>query len=284
MRVIRRLLAGTLIAAMVASTPATSLLAQSEGSGAMSEELAAVTLDAEAVPEDLAGVLFFRKVYPTDSEITYSGSFVPPNTFARYVESGELGIRPVSETSIVRAGTTWQDAELVARGEETVVRAGDAFVMHEVPWDEYGPQALGEMWTPGEDTRVVGFAIRETERCCSMSHAGMRSPWYGTLARGVDALRGSPVTLYIDRWQVPVGETLPAMTSGVPTIRFLDSGELVAHSQAVDGEAGQAEPITFEFQAGRSLQPPTTVDPEALVFDNTGTDAAVVYELRVEPA
>lgn len=281
MRVLRRSLAGTLAAALLVAAPAGGVLGQADAQVAASEELVSVTLGGDAVPEDLAGVLFFRKVYPTDAVISYSGGFVPPNTFARYVESGELGIRPVSETSIVRAGTTWEDAELVAGGEETVVRAGDAFVMHEVPWGEYGPQALGEMWTPGDDARVVGFAIRETSRCCSMSHAGMQSPWYGTLVEGVDAFRGDPVTLRIDRWEVPAGEILPATAADVPTIRFLDAGELVARSQTADDEA---EPITFEFTAGRSLQLPKTVDVESLVFESTGTDPAVVYELRVEPA
>ena len=281
MRVVRRSLAGTLVAVLLATVPATALVAQSEEPGAVSEDLAVVTLGADAIPEDLAGVLFFRKIYPTGAEISYSGGFVPPNTFARYVESGELGIRPVSETSVVRAGATWDDAELVAGGEETVVQAGDAFVMHEVPWDEYGPQALGEMWTPGEDAHVVGFAIRENQRCCSMSHAGMQSPWYGTLVEGVEALRGSPVTLRIDRWELPAGEILPATPADVPTIRFLDAGELVARSQAVDDEA---EPLTLEFKAGRSLQLPMTIDVESLVFESAGPDPAVVYELRVEPA
>ena len=50
------------------------------------------------------------------------------------------------------------------------------------PGTSTGPQALGEMWTPGEDASVVGFAIRESSRCCSMTHAGMLSPWNGTIA------------------------------------------------------------------------------------------------------
>ena len=281
MHLLRRSLAASLVVALLAAAPAGVILAQSDEPAAVADELASVTLGDDAIPEDLAGVLFFRKVYPTDAEISYYGGFVPPNTFARYVESGELGIRPVSETSVVRAGTTWADAELVASGDETVVRAGDAFVMHEVPWDEYGPQALGEMWTPGDDAHVVGFAIRENQRCCSMSHAGMQSPWYGTLSEGVDALRGSPVTLRIDRWQVPAGAVLPARTAGVPTIRFVDSGQLLARSAAADGET---EPLTFEFGAGRSLQLPRTVDVAALTFENPGAEPAVVYELRLEPA
>jgi hypothetical protein len=263
------------------AVPAGGALAQSDEPAVASEELVSVTLGGDAIPEDLAGVLFFRKVYPTDAEISYSGGFVPPNTFARYVESGALGIRPVSPTSVVRAGSSWEDAEVVGVGDETVVHAGDAFVMHDVPWDEFGPQALGEMWTPGDDARVVGFAIRETSRCCSMSHAGMQSPWYGTLVEGVDALRGNPVTLHIDRWQVPVGEILPPTAGDVPTVRFLDAGELRASSEALDEET---EPLTFEFRAGRSLQLPLSVDVESLVFESTGTDPAVVYELRVEPA
>ena len=83
-----------------------------------------VTLDAEAIPEDLAGILFFRKIYPTDQDISYVGGFIPPNTFVRYVESGELGIRPRSETQIIRAGSSWAEAELVAAGEEASSEPG----------------------------------------------------------------------------------------------------------------------------------------------------------------
>jgi hypothetical protein len=55
-------------------------------------ELVSVTLDENAIPEQLAGILFFRKIYPTDATIAYSPGFIPPNTFTRYVESGELAI------------------------------------------------------------------------------------------------------------------------------------------------------------------------------------------------
>ena len=247
-------------------------------------QLFEVTLDAEAIPEELAGILVFRKIYPTDLDISYVGGFIPPNTFVRHVESGELGIRPVSEVQIIRAGSSWADAEVVAAGEEAIVEPGDTFVMHDVPWDRYGPQALGEMWTPGEDARVVGFAIRESSRCCAMTHAGMQSPWYHTLLSGVQELRGQPVMLTMLRWDVPVGAELPLLAGGTPTMAAVDAGSITA--SLLPGDAAAAgEPATFEFGAGRSLQLPKTVtDTSTVRYESTGTEPAVVYQLIVEPA
>ena len=116
---------------------------------AQATELLEVTLDGDAIPQDLAGILFFRKVYPTDQEIAYGRGFVPPNTFVRYVESGELAIRPRSDVQVIRAGTTWAEAEIVGAGEEAVVGPGDTFVMQDIPFDAYGSEALGTM----SDTR-----------------------------------------------------------------------------------------------------------------------------------
>ena len=156
------------------------------------DELFSVTLDEAAIPEDLAGILFFNKQYPTDLDITYGPGFVPPNTFVRYVETGALEVRPNSAIMVMRAGAESTDAEVLAAGEETVVAQGDTFVMADIPYDGFGPEALGEMWTPAEDAEVVGFAIRETSRCCSMSHAGMVSPWYVTLSgSAVEEMRAS---------------------------------------------------------------------------------------------
>lgn len=241
-----------------------------------------VTLDAEAIPDALAGILVFRKIYPTDLDISYVGGFIPPNTFVRHVESGELGIRPVSEVRIIRSGSSWADAEIVAAGDEAVVGPGDTFVMHDVPWDEYGPQALGEMWTPGEDVRVVGFAIRESSRCCAMTHAGMQSPWYHTLLNGVQELRGQPVTLTMLRSEIPVGAELPQLPAA-PTLAAVDAGAITA--TIVPGDAAAAEePTTFEFGAGRSLQLPKTVtERDTVRYESTGTEPAVVYQLTVEP-
>ena len=190
----------------------------------------------------------------------------------------------MSDVRIVRTGSDWAAAEVVAAGEEAVVRAGDTFVMQDVPWDEYGPQALGEMWTPGDDARVVGFAIRESSRCCAMTHSGMQSPWYGTLTSGIAEMRGEPVTLRLLRWDLPTGAILPEPAGGMSSIRFLDSGKLEAQLPT-DGSSTDAEARSpVDFSPGRQLYLPQFADdPAALVFANPGPDAAVVYELRVEP-
>lgn len=250
---------------------------------ARATELFELTLGADAIPEDLAGILVFRKIYATDLDISYGYGFVPPNTFVRYVESGELGIRPRSETQLVRAGSAWAEAEVIAADEEAVVGPGDTFVMHDVPWDQYGTEALGEMWTPGEDASVVGFAIRESSRCCSMSHQGMRSPWYHTLLAGVEELRGQPVTLRMLRWDAPVGVELPLL-SDTPTLAAVDTGAVTA-TVIPDDPAGTQEPARFEFRTGMTVQLPKTLDSAAAVsLEATGTEPAVVYQLSVEPA
>lgn len=259
-------------------------LPDSTAEAAQAAELFEVTLPADAIPERLAGILVFRKIYPTDLDISYVGGFIPPNTFVRYVESGELGIRPRSETQILRAGSTWDDAEVVAADEEAIVGPGDTFVMHDVPWAEYGPQALGEMWTPGEDARVVGFAIRESSRCCSMTHTGMRSPWYHTLASGVEELRGEPVTLRMMRWDVPVGAELPPLPGDTPTLAAVDIGKITG-TVVSDEPAADQDPMTLEFLAGMSMQLPMFVTgTDTVHLESTGTEPAVVYQLIVEPA
>ena len=55
----------------------------------------------------------------------------------------------------------------MAAESETTVEPGDVFSLSDVPYDEYGKDALGTMWHEGsEDAQVVGFAIRESSRCC----------------------------------------------------------------------------------------------------------------------
>jgi hypothetical protein len=261
---------------------------------AQSSGLLILTLDADALPAELAGILFFRKEYPTDREIAYGRGFVPPNTFVRYVESGELAIRPRSKVRILRAGSSWDDAEVIVYGQEAVVGPGDAFVMEDPPWSVYGSEALGEMSTPGADASVVGFAIRESSRCCAMSHQGMRSPWSHTLRQGVDALRGAPVTLRITRWVLPTGASLPAAEAGVLTLRVVDAGRIngtVVPAASPDpaaaaGAAISAAPAApLSFPAGMPLQPPLTVrDGDSVRYENVDAETAVVYQLTVEAA
>jgi hypothetical protein len=203
----------------------------------------------------------------------------------RHVEDGELAIRPRSEVRIIRAGSGWSAAEVVGAGEEAVVGPGDTFVMEDIPWDEYGSEALGEMWTPGADARVVGFAIRESSRCCAMTHAGMRSPWYHTLAHGVDALRGSPVTLRLSRWEVAPGAELPLPDAGALLLRAVDEGSISGTIEPGDATASSAGTDDLSFAQGALIELPTTLSAdETLRLANPGPGGAVVYELTVEPA
>jgi hypothetical protein len=268
------------IRASFRSAPVTA--PDTQASVAQATGLLEVTLDADAIPEDLAGILFFRKVYATDQEIAYGHGFVPPNTFARYVESGELAIRPRSDVQIIRAGTTWAEAETVGAGVEAIVGPGDTFVMQGIPFDAYGAEALGTMTTPGEDARVVGFAIRESSRCCSMTHAGMQSPWYHTLLQGVQDLRGTPVTLRIARWDVPAGADLPPVDDGVLTLRAVDAGTIGGMITPARPTATGAENTTLTFGAGGTIELPETLAAgDTVRLSNAGPDAAVVYQLTI---
>jgi hypothetical protein len=246
-------------------------------------ELFEVTLDGDAIPEELAGVLFFRKIYPTDQDISYGPGFVPPNTFVRYVESGELAIRPRSSVQVIRAGRSWAQAAVIAADEEAVLVPGDTFVMDDVPYEAFGSEALGTMSTPGEDARVVGFAIRESSRCCSMSHAGMRSPWYHSLVQGVQDLRGEPVTLGVIRWDVPAGAELPPLEDDRLALRAVDVGTITG--TVVPGATASAgpQPRTLTFGEGGLIQLPTaSTDSDTVRLSNEGPEAAVVYQLTVE--
>ena len=202
-----------------------------------------LTFDGGIIPEEFAGVLFSRKTYPTDQEIVYTPAFLPPNTFIRYVELGELGIRPNDDTQVIRAGSTQEQAEVVAAGEETVVGPGDAFIQRDVPWQEYGEHALGEMWTLNEDAVIFSLAIREKDRCCAMSHEGMVSRWYHTLTSGVQELSDAPIRVRVQTWEIPGGESLNYATETTPNLWAVDAGEVLARTQE---EASSGEPTTSQ--------------------------------------
>jgi hypothetical protein len=185
---------------------------------------------------------------------------------------------------VIRAGTSWAEAEIVEAGDDVVVGPGDAFVMQGVPLEAYGSEALGTMTTPGDDARVVGFAIRESSRCCSMTHAGMQSPWYHTLLQGVQELRGTPVRLRIARWDVPPGADLPPVDDAVLALRAVDAGTISGKITPVDAAATGAEPRTLTFGAGSTIGLPGTLESgDTVRLLNAGPDAAVVYELTIEP-
>ena len=174
------------------------------------EPLFEITLGADALPQDLSGVLVFRKIYPLGGEISYGTGFIPPNSFVRYVESGSLGLKPHSEMTVIRDASTAAVVEDVPAESETSVGPGDVFALLDVPYDEYGKDALGTMWHEGtEDAQVVGFAIRESSRCCSMTHSGMRSPWYATLSGDkLNAMIGQPISVTMRRMHLEPGASL----------------------------------------------------------------------------
>lgn len=219
------------------------------------EELLDLTFDGSIIPEEFVGVLFSRKSYPTDQEITYTDSFLPPNTFIRQVESGELGIRPNDDTQVIRAGKTQAEAEVLGAGEETIVGPGDTFIQRDVPWTKFGKDALGEMWTPGEDAVVFSLAVLEQERCCAMSHPGMRSRWYRTLNAGVPELSDEDVRFRVQRWEIPAGASLDHVAEATPTLWAVDAGEVVAMSaeDAADSEA--TPPRSFKADSAVWMMP-----------------------------
>jgi len=244
-------------------------------------ELLDLTFDSGIIPEEFVGVLFSRKAYPTDQEITYTDSFLPPNTFIRQVESGELRIRPNDDTQVIRAGKTQAEAEVVGAGEEAVVGPGDTFIQRDVPWAEFGKDALGEMWTPGEDAVIFSLAIREQDRCCAMSHPGMRSRWYHTLTGGIEDLAAEDLRFVVQRWELPVGESLAYTTETTPGLWAVDAGEVVAMT-AEDAAGGQTPFGPFRADTAiwvMSQEPATDV-----VVDNVGDETAILYQLLVEPA
>ena len=179
--------------------------------GVTVDPLFEIGLGADALPQELSGVLVFRKVYPADRDISYGADFIPPNTFVRYVESGSLGLKPHSQMTVIRDASSTPLTETVAAEGETTVEPGDVFALADVPYGEYGKDALGTMWHPGtDDAQVVGFAIRESGRCCAMTHAGMQSPWHATLSGDeLEAMIGQPITVTMRRLDLEPGATLP---------------------------------------------------------------------------
>ena len=60
---------GSVVAIPAVFRPAPAPAPGVQAALAQPETLAELTLDGDAIPEDLAGILFFRKTYPTDQEI-----------------------------------------------------------------------------------------------------------------------------------------------------------------------------------------------------------------------
>jgi hypothetical protein len=289
----RRLWAATAAIVLCLALGAVPAAAQAEGGaeGITIEPLFKVDLGADGLPEDLSGVLVFRKVYPADMDISYGASFVPPNTFVRYVESGQLGLRSHGGMSVIRSGTTPPTIETVPAEADVTVGPGDVVVQADVPYEAYGHDALGTMWHEGaEDAVAVGFAIREASRCCAMTHAGMRSPWHATMAGDkVESLIGRPLTFRMDRVHIEPGATLPLATDEPPTMRLIDAGTLTATlSNGGDGDAR-----SLVFASGRSFTDEALTRDlrflldedraEAPVLANLGEDPVVLLQLVIEP-
>ena len=273
---------GTALAVTGERTTIPTAPAEQASPGIAPTELLDITFDGAVIPEDFVGVLFSRKTYPTDQQISYSSAFLPPNTFVRHVEAGELGIRPNSDTQVIRAGSTWQDAETVGAGDEATIGAGDTFVQRDVPWQEFGKDALGEMWTPGEDAVIVSIAIRERERCCSMSHLGMVSRWYHTLTNGVQELSDAPMVFRVLRWEIPTAGSMTRTVAAVPSLWAVDAGVVTARhaDEARQAGAGEAAPTT----ANNALWPMSLEPGVEMIIENVGQEPVVLYELLVEPA
>lgn len=250
--------------------------------GVTVEPLFAFTLGEDALPAELSGVLVFRKVYPADQEISYTASFIPPNSFVRYVESGQLGLRPHGDMTVIRGGVTPPTVETVSAGSDAIVSPGDTFVMTDLPYDEYGKDALGTMWHEGaDDATVVGFAIRESGRCCAMTHSGMLSPWHATLSGDeLEAMIGHPVTFRMDKLHLEPGATLPLVADESPTMRLVDAGAVTATILGKDG----AEERSMTFATGQSFADSMFPAGTASVLGNAGSEPVVLLQLVIEPA
>jgi hypothetical protein len=266
---------GMPVVAQDASSPATS------SEGMTIEPLFDITLGADSLPQELSGVLVFRKVYPADQEISYGAGFIPPNTFVRYVESGSLGLKPHSEMIVIRDAATAPLEESVTAESETTVEPGDVFALTDLPYDEYGKDALGTMWHEGtEDAQVVGFAIRESSRCCAMTHSGMRSPWYATLSGGkLEAMIGQPVTVTMRRLHLEPGATLP-QAGQLPTMWLVEEGGVTV--SALPSEPDGKE-MSMEFPTGSSFSDRTFPGTDSLTLANTGSEPVTLMETMIEP-
>lgn len=247
--------------------------------GAVVETLFDLTLGEDAIPPDLAGVLVFRKQYPASMDIGYSSSFVPPDSFVRYVESGELALRAHSPIVVLRGTTSPPTMEEIPAEVETTVRPGDTFVMQRVPYEAYAQDALGAMWHPGDrDAQVVGFAVRSSDRCCSMTHAGMVSPWHATLSGDrIAAMAGIPVTFRMSRLHLEPGATWSIPTDEPPTMRLVDGGRLLVTAPAQDGGADQV----VSYAAGRSFSGADL--PPGSILSVEGAEPVTLLELLIEP-
>ncbi len=250
--------------------------------GVTIEPLFEIDLGADALPQELSGVLVFRKVYPADQEISYGADFVPPNTFVRYVESGSLGLKPHGDMTVIRHASTAPVAETVAAESETTVEPGDVFTLADVPYDEYGKDALGTMWHPGaEDAQVVGFAIRESSRCCAMSHSGMRSPWYATLSGDeLEAMIGQPITVTMRRLHLEPGAVLP-QAGQLPTMWLVEEGAVTASALPSEPDGDE---MSMAFAAGSSFSDRTFPGTDTLTVANSGSEPATLLETVIEPA
>ena len=163
-----------------------------------------------------------------------------------------LAIRPGRTCRSSGPARTWADAEIVAAGEGDHRRPGrHRSSCRTCPSMPTGSEALGTMSTPGEDARVVGFAIRESSRCCAMTHAGMQSPWYHTLLQGIEELRGRPVSLRITRWDVPAGADLPPLQDGTLALRAVDVGTISGTVVPTRRSVRAAEPRALTFGCGQ---------------------------------
>jgi hypothetical protein len=233
------------------------------------------------LPEDLAGVLVFHKIYPVDMEIAYTGGFVPPNTFVRYVESGQLGVKPHAAMTIIRGADGASTTEEVAPEAEAIVGPGDTFVQSDVPFDEYASGALGTMWHEGDaDAVVYGFAIREAGRCCSMTHGGMVSPWHDTItAESLAPLIGHPITVTMDRLHLEPGATLPLEADQPPTMWLVEAGTVTA---SVPGEGAPAD-RSLEYATGRSFTDQRMTKDFDFLLGDAHSEPPVLTNLGAEP-
>jgi hypothetical protein len=268
-------LAGGVMPAAAQETPASPI------EGVTVEPMFVVDLGEEALPEELAGVLVFHKVYPIDMEIAYTGGFVPPNTFVRYVESGQLGVKPHAAMTIIRGADGASTTEAVAPEAETIIGPGDTFVQSDVPYDQYASGALGTMWHEGDaDAVVYGFAIRESSRCCSMTHAGMVSPWHDTItAESLAPLIGKPITVSMERLRLDPGATLPLSADQPPTMWLVEAGTVTA---SVPGE-GDPAARSLEYATGRSFSDLRMTRDLGFLMGHAPSEPPVLANLGAEP-
>jgi hypothetical protein len=262
--------------------------------GVTVEPLFEVELGAEALPEELAGVEVFRKLYPRplDPEtegVVYTPDFLPPNTYVRHLESGQLDLRPHGEVTVLRGGSEPGTIEMIAAEADVTVGPGDTIIQTDIPFESYGPEALGPMWHVGdEDTSAFGFAIVETSRCCAMEHQGARTVWQRGLGGAeFEAMIGRPVTVRLERVTLEPGATLEPTPKEPVTLRLVDAGRLTAMLLGPEDEYR-----ALEFKAGRSLtneelaheiRSAFGIEDRVPALGNTGDEPLVLLQLIIEP-